>query len=148
MSTAIDTASPSNPHSRSRLASTTLAEVMTINPITITKSVTPAEAFAAMRENGIRHLPVLEEGQLVGLLSQRDLYHKEALHGGRDGYCTVGGAMVRDTYVVAPGDCVGPVVQKMAERRYGCAIVVDRERVVGIFTATDALALLATMFVS
>jgi CBS domain-containing protein len=51
--------------------------------------------------------------------------------------------MATEVYAVAPGDLVADVASTMGERKYGCAIVVDRGHVVGIFTATDALALLA-----
>ena len=56
---------------------------------------------------------------------------------------SVSEAMATAIYSVSPGDRVADVARTMGEHKYGCAIVVDRGHVVGIFTATDALALLA-----
>ena len=53
--------------------STTLEECMTHDPISITPSTDTLEASHIMLEGGFRHLPVLEEGRLVGILSLRDL---------------------------------------------------------------------------
>lgn len=56
-----------------------VGEVMSTCPVTIDKRPPLAAAHAAMRAHGIRHLPVLERGRLVGLVSQRDLHLLETL---------------------------------------------------------------------
>jgi CBS domain-containing protein len=53
---------------------TTLAEVMTPSPDTIGPDDTAAEALDMMRKRGYRHLPVVEGGRLIGMVSVRDLY--------------------------------------------------------------------------
>jgi CBS domain-containing protein len=53
---------------------TTLAEVMTPDPDTIGPDDTAAEALDMMRKRGYRHLPVVEGGRLIGMVSVRDLY--------------------------------------------------------------------------
>jgi CBS domain-containing protein len=53
--------------------STTLEGCMTHDPISITPSTDTFEASHIMLEGGFRHLPVLDEGRLVGILSLRDL---------------------------------------------------------------------------
>src|SRR5262245_58277645 len=58
-----------------------MAEVMTPQPQTIGLDQTLDVAHRMMRENGIRHLPVLEHGELVGVLTQRDLYFLETIKG-------------------------------------------------------------------
>jgi acetoin utilization protein AcuB len=128
---------------RSTAARTTIAEVMTPSPHTIGRDQRLARAHDMMREYGLRHLPVLEGGKLVGVLSQRDLYFVEAIAGTDEQMDPVAEAMASDLYVVAPGDIVADVARTMGQHKYGCAVVVDRGHVVGIFTATDALALLA-----
>jgi CBS domain-containing protein len=119
-----------------------MAEVMTPQPHTIGLDQTLDVAHRMMRENGVRHLPVLERGVLVGILTQRDLYFLETLAGVKLEEDVVADAMSQDTYAVAPADPVGEVARAMAERRLGCAVVLERGRVAGIFTATDALELL------
>jgi acetoin utilization protein AcuB len=86
---------------------------------------------------------VLRAGKLVGVLSQRDLYFVESVAGVEATVDTVADAMSADVYTVAPSERLADVVTAMAQHRYGCAVVVDRGHVVGIFTVTDALRVLA-----
>jgi CBS domain-containing protein len=51
---------------------TTLGEVMTSKPVTITPYTTPLEALRLMRDGGFRHLPVVDKGNIVGLVARRD----------------------------------------------------------------------------
>src|SRR5579863_10128403 len=53
--------------------STCMAEVMTDDPLTIRTDEELAECMALMRRHGFRHLPVCHEGQLVGMVSLRDI---------------------------------------------------------------------------
>lgn len=122
----------------------TIAEVMTRSAYTIVSVRPLAHAHDLMRAHGIRHLPVVDDGKLVGVLSQRDLHLVEAVGSGRGQAQTVAQAMTSEPFTVAPGDCVTDVAATMGEAKYGCAVVVDRGHVVGIFTAVDALRLLAT----
>jgi acetoin utilization protein AcuB len=46
---------------------------MTPDPVTITPQNTIADAFALLRENKIRRLPVVDKGKLVGIMTERDL---------------------------------------------------------------------------
>ena len=48
-------------------------ELMTGRPATLTAQATIAEAWDMMRELEIRHVPVTQDGALVGMLSDRDL---------------------------------------------------------------------------
>jgi CBS domain-containing protein len=53
--------------------STCLAEVMTENPLTVGMNEDLEACIALMRQHSFRHLPVCHEGQLVGIISLRDL---------------------------------------------------------------------------
>ncbi|HEV2246199.1 MAG TPA: CBS domain-containing protein [Terriglobia bacterium] len=53
--------------------STCMAEVMTDDPLTIRTDEELAECMALMRRHGFRHLPVCHDGQLVGMVSLRDI---------------------------------------------------------------------------
>jgi CBS domain-containing protein len=50
-----------------------VAEWMTARPVTQSPDATPTEALQRMLEAGFRHLPVVEDGRLVGIVSIRDL---------------------------------------------------------------------------
>lgn len=101
-----------------------------------------AEAMDYMRELAIRHLPVVSEDKLVGIVSDRDL--RAALNLDKAGDLSVADVMKRDVYIADRHTPLSDVAADMAEGRIGSAIIVDvRGRVEGIFTTTDALKLLS-----
>lgn len=119
--------------------------IMTPQPVTIGRKESLTTAHRLMRTHGVRHLPVLEHGDLVGILSQRDLLFLETIRGVDADTDIVEDAMTTDTYSVAPDTPIATVAKQMARKRYGCAVVMERGRVAGIFTATDALRIVAAV---
>lgn len=115
------------------------------SPITIAPTRDLASAAALMEEHGVRHLPVLQDDKLVGLLSQRDIATAGAL--GRSGHKhTVQEAMSTSVFTCGPEAHIHSVATEMADLKYGVAVVVAREsplRVVGVFSTVDALRALA-----
>jgi CBS domain-containing protein len=118
----------------------TIEQVMSGNPLSIGAEQTLETAAEMMAEFGVRHLPVRSEGHLVGLISQAEVRDRS-----RSAFLPVSAAMRRDPLVVAPDESVADVVARMAERRHEAAVVVSGERVVGVFTATDAERMLSAM---
>lgn len=125
------------------LAHLKVEDVMTEQPVTIGRHQSLDMAHRLMREHHCRHLPVLEHGELVGILSQRDLYFLETLGRADLERDKIDEAMTQECYAVGPATSVQEVADTMAEHRYGCAVVMERERVIGIFTVTDALRVLS-----
>lgn len=123
----------------------TVQQYMSVAPVVVSSDRTLAEAHRLMRERKIRHLPVVDRGRLVGVVSQRDLYLLETLKGVDAGSETVAEAMAPDPYTVPPDAPLDAVAAEMAENRYGSAVVVDRGSVIGLFTTVDALRALATV---
>ncbi|MFI5179945.1 MAG: CBS domain-containing protein [Thermoanaerobaculia bacterium] len=123
----------------------TIARHMTPSPATIESKRSLAEAHRMMRRHGIRHLPVVVGGSLVGILSLRDLHLLETLRDVDPEKVTVDEAMTRSPYTVEPSISVETVAQTLAENKWGSAVVVDEGKVVGMFTTTDALLFLARL---
>ena len=96
-----------------------------------------AVAHRIMRDNHIRHLPVLRDGTVAGMVSDRDLHLIETLKDVDPREVQVSEAMSQDPYVVPPDAPLDEVVRTMAEKKYGSAIVVQSQKVVGIFTTVD-----------
>ena len=123
-----------------------ISQHMTRQPWTIRADATMTQAHELMREHKIRHVPVLEGGKLVGIVSQRDLHLIETLPDSNPDTIAVEEAMTQEVYTVGPDDPVDDVVEHMSEHKYGSAIVVNpRGAVEGIFTSVDALRLLAVV---
>lgn len=122
-----------------------VARYMTATPHSIDRDQTLATAHALMQTQGIRNLPVLDAGKLAGILSQRDLYFVEALGATDQDTVTVDEAMSQEAFSVRPESTVEEVALEMADHKYGCAVVMEGGRVVGVFTTTDALCALAEL---
>jgi CBS domain-containing protein len=123
----------------------TVDRFMTKNPVAISSDRTLAEAHRLMRDKGIRHLPVIDDGRLVGLVSQRDLYLLETLQGVDPDEERVEEAMTDEPFTVRSDAALEEVATAMADNKYGSALVVDAGSVVGLFTTVDALRALAQL---
>jgi len=121
----------------------TIRDHMTPTPQSIGKDQTLAEAHRVMRTHLCRHLPVLSGGRLVGIVSERDLHLVESLRDVNPERVSVEEAMTPDVYTVGPDAALESTALEMAQHKYGSAVVIERGRVVGVFTTTDALRALA-----
>jgi acetoin utilization protein AcuB len=116
----------------------TIQKYMTTCPHTIGDEQTMNKAHQIMREYRLRHLPVMNGGNLVGLLSDRDLNLVETLRDVDPAKVPVSDAMSPDPYTVSPDASLDDVVSTMAAKKYGSAVVMQNHKVVGIFTTVDA----------
>ena len=124
----------------------TVQKYMTTSPLTVSIEQTIDFAAKAMREHHIRHLPVLDGGEVVGLLSARDIALIETLAGVDPKVLKVEDAMSQAPYTAAPDAPVDRVAAEMAEHKYGAAVIVQNGKVVGMFTTVDVCRTLAEVF--
>jgi len=117
----------------------TARQFMTGSPLTIGRGESLAAAHDLMRKHQVRHLPVVDGSDVVGVLSQRDVLLLETLPGGHSPDVGVDEAMVEDVFTVSPDAPVAEVVERMIRDKLGSAIVCESSRVVGVFTTIDAL---------
>lgn len=108
-------------------------------PVCIEQDQPMSQAHRLMRQKRLRHLPVLSRGRLVGVVSSGDLHLLETLEGVNPESVRIEEAMTPEPYRVGPDAPLDEVVDVMAGNKYGCALVVEADKVVGIFTAVDAL---------
>jgi acetoin utilization protein AcuB len=118
---------------------------MTPFPYSIDVDAPLEDAHRLMREHGFRHLPVISDRQIVGVLTDRDIKLVLGPDFGCPGEQTL---RVRDAYVeracvVPASTSVARVARVMAENHIGSAIVTKHDKLVGIFTVTDACRALA-----
>ena len=123
----------------------TVRQYMTPSLCTIAHHQPLTIAQRTMAEHGIRHLPVLDGDEVIGVLSEHDLLLVRSLRGTNPAEVRVEEAMVPDAYVVTPDTPIAEVAFTLMERRIGCAIVMDDDRPIGVFTTIDALRVLTDM---
>ena len=117
---------------------------MTREVVALSPEDTAKTALALCRERRIRHLPVLEEGRLVGIASDRDFRAAAPPLGdpGRTAALAeirVGEVMAREVVTAIPDDPIEQAANTMRERRIGCLPVVEDGALVGIITASDVM---------
>lgn len=119
-----------------------ISKYMTTLPHTIGVDQTLDKAAKMMSEYRVRHLPVLEAGKLVGILSDRDVKLVESFKDVDPQSVKVEEAYTPDPYIASPNSSLADVCEQMAIKKYGCALICDNNKLVGIFTWVDALSAL------
>lgn len=112
---------------------------MTPAPKVIAAQESSASAHALMESLGVRHLPVVDRGRLVGVLSERDLRGVRAFLDHMPGEVgpPVGELCSRDLLMVSPDDPLHEAAALMAKRKVGAALVSEGVDLVGIMTSID-----------
>jgi acetoin utilization protein AcuB len=123
-------------------------DLMMPSPVTVTPQTAVAEAHTRMQRRRIRHLPVLENGCLVGLISDRDIRlvlpsPATSLSVWELKYLlaqlTIGEVMTRFVVAVPPTCPVPEAVDLMLRHKIGALPVLEQRQLVGILTRTDIL---------
>jgi acetoin utilization protein AcuB len=117
---------------------------MTREVVVLSPPSTAAEALGLCRERRIRHLPVLERGRLVGIVSDRDLRSAAPALGDPERASAlekirIADVMSPDVITAHPDDPVEEAANKMRERKIGCLPVVEGGELVGIITSSDVM---------
>ena len=146
----------------------TAADIMTPNPVTVSPQSTLREAAKLLLDGHFNGLPVVEDGRLVGMLTQSDLISLDKklempsfflLLGGaipmqmpgrferdlrRMAATTVGEIMSPEPFTITPQTTAEEIADIMVEKRYYSLPVVDNGRLVGIVGMEDMLKRLAS----
>jgi CBS domain-containing protein len=125
-------------------------DLMTPDPLTVTPQASIADVWDLMREVDVRHLPVVEAGVLVGMVSDRDvarvdlarLLKVEGTEALREELATpVVQLMSPDVIAVGPEAEIGEVIDLLIDHKIGAVAVVDEDtrEVLGIISYVDVL---------
>lgn len=125
-------------------------DVMQAHPVSATPETRLREIERLLQRRGFRHLPVLDGGKLVGIISDRDVKQamtsaalgadggeRERLLGG----LTAGQVMTRRVTTIGPTGGVEEAARLMATRKISALPVTEDDRLLGIVTETDVLQL-------
>ena len=127
---------------------TIAADIMSGTVITVSPDSSIGVAIALMREGGFRRLPVVDEGRLVGIVTDRDL--RQATNSPlvlRERWYSdflleaikVKSCMTPDPITIAPDTPVLDAARLLRQHKIGGLPVVEGGEVVGIITTTDTL---------
>ena len=116
----------------------TIDAVMTARPMSVESDLDLKSAQKIMIERDFRHLPVVENERLVGVVSDRDILLAQVANHDLSGEVVVGDVCSLDPYIVAPGTALVEVLETMVNRHIGSVLIAEEGRLTGIYTATDA----------
>lgn len=116
-------------------------DVMQHPVVTVTSTTSIADAYRTMHDRRIRHLPVVDDGKLTGVVTDRDLrYATSRLHPSPvEAEAAVSTIMSDSVITAGPLDPVEEAARLLRARRIGCLPVVDGDALVGIVTVTNLL---------
>lgn len=115
-------------------------EFTTPDPVTADENVMVDDLRLLMEKHGIRHLPIVRDNRVVGVISDRDLRLFAGLSAAEKFQVRAADIMAEHPLTVTADLPLDEVAYAMSERRVGSAIVNDENgELLGIFTATDAL---------
>jgi len=122
-------------------------DVMNHPVITVEAGVSLQEANDLMWQQGVRHLPVMEHGRLVGIITDRDLRisTSEFAPMPYTPQARVEEVMTAPVLTADPLDPVEEAAKVMRDRKIGCLPVVEGRELVGIITGIDLLDALVAM---
>jgi acetoin utilization protein AcuB len=112
--------------------------------VALPPQATAGEALALCRERRIRHMPVLEDGRLVGIVSDRDLRSATPALGDPARAEALGGILISEVMAsevttALPDDPIEEAANAMREKRIGCLPVVEDDNLVGIISSSDVM---------
>jgi CBS domain-containing membrane protein len=124
-----------------------VSDVMTRDVVTLDRNERLIHADDVMRLGRIRHLPIIDsDGALVGIISQRDLFHSGLVralgygtHAQRNALdmVVVKEAMRSEVFTIAPDALLSVAAGLMLERKIGCLVVIENQKITGILTESD-----------
>jgi len=122
--------------------------VMTRNVVTVSPDTSAVDALKIMKEHGFRRLPVVDNGRLVGMVTERRLERIKPPTATprlwqitylfyQLSHTTAGGVMRKRVVTVKPTDTVEQAVAKAQSAKVGTLVVLDKDKIVGICTTND-----------
>ena len=113
-----------------------IKSVMTTFPYSVDISKTIQYAQDFLKQHDLRHLPVTNQDELLGVISQRDINFFLLQESG-DNEKRVSDIPLDNKYIVDLNERLDYVLRTMADKRLDSALVTRHGRLVGIFTSTD-----------
>jgi CBS domain-containing protein len=117
--------------------STSIKEVMTSEVKVCEPDSTVAEAAKVMAREDVGPVPIVEEGRLTGIVTDRDIVTRVVAEGRDPNSTTVGEIASRDLVTVSPDDDLDMALKHLAQNQVRRIPVVEGGRLVGIVAQAD-----------
>jgi CBS domain-containing membrane protein len=124
----------------------TVKDIMTTNVITLSSSDKLENAEKLFKKNNIRHIPIVDNGEIVGMLSYSDLLRLSFADLTNEEFeidafiyemFTIKQIMAKNLTMVAPNTTIKKVAQMLVEKEFHALPIVKDEKLLGIVTSTD-----------
>jgi CBS domain-containing protein len=116
---------------------TSIKDVMTSDVKACEPNTTVADAAKVMAKEDVGPVPIVEEGRLTGLVTDRDIVVRVVAEGRDPGSTTVGEIASRDLVTVSPDDDLDTALKQLAQKQVRRIPVVEGDRLVGIVAQAD-----------
>lgn len=114
-------------------------EYTTPDPVVLTEDASVDDLMLVMKNEGIRHVPILNNGQVAGVVSDRDVRVVMGLDFQEKNLVQARDIMASNPVTFSSETPLEEVVLEMSRQRIGSVIVNEDNKLLGIFTVTDAL---------
>lgn len=124
----------------------TVKDIMTTNVITLSSSDKLENAEKLFKKNNIRHIPIVDNGEIVGMLSYSDLLRLSFADLTNEEFeidafiyemFTIKQIMAKNLTMVPPNTTIKKVAQMLVEKEFHALPIVKDEKLLGIVTSTD-----------
>jgi CBS domain-containing membrane protein len=124
----------------------TVKDIMTTNVITLSSSDKLENTEKLFKKNNIRHIPIVDNGEIVGMLSYSDLLRLSFADLTNEEFeidafiyemFTIKQIMAKNLTMVAPNTTIKKVAQMLVEKEFHALPIVKDEKLLGIVTSTD-----------
>lgn len=124
----------------------TVKDIMTTNVITLSSSDKLENAEKLFKKNNIRHIPIVDNGEIVGMLSYSDLLRLSFADLTNEEFeidafiyemFTIKQIMAKNLTMVPPNTTIKKVAQMLVEKEFHALPIVKNEKLLGIVTSTD-----------
>ena len=116
----------------------TLKAAMTPFPYSVTLDTTLAAVRKLMQEHNIHHIPVMNSGKIVGVITERDVEVRQEMRSDDEQSLEVLHAHMSKPYIVDINEPIENVLLTMANKRIGATVITKHGKLVGVFTYIDA----------
>ncbi|GGS34851.1 CBS domain-containing protein [Actinokineospora fastidiosa] len=115
-----------------------LREVMTANPVALPGDTAVRQAAVKMRERGIGDVLVVDDGELTGIVTDRDIVVRAVAEQDDLAGCVLRDVCSSEVVTASPDEDIDAALDRMRENAVRRIVVVDKGKPVGVFSLGDA----------